>query len=93
MPGASENRYSLLDEQDKPTLHADGLFRIHIDYHQNGSMKSIAYFGVNNNPILSKQGYARKETTYDKRGNGIEDKYCDVYNKAVINHKGFLASQ
>ena len=48
-----------------------------------------AYFGVNGEPVLHKNGFARGTRAYDPRGNVVEEAYFGVDSEPVLHKYGF----
>ena len=72
---------SCYDGYGNPRLSSDGFFILKSKYDLRGNIIVQEYFGVDNNPICSKNnGYAKVENSYDSHGNKLEAKFYDTKN-------------
>ena len=70
------------DGYGKPAIGADGFHKLTKDYDRFNRVTSMAYFGLNGEPVDSKSnGYSRVENAYDENGNHVSEKYYKANGK------------
>src|SRR5271166_1650136 len=82
--------FAAFGPDDKPTLLEEGYFRRVRRYDLNDHLVDDAFFGVNNQPVVSSgAGYSRATQAFDSHGKVIEGAYFGIDGKPMVGKNGW----
>ncbi len=86
---------SVYDGYGKPSIGSDGFHKSVMTYDTKNRELTRAYFGTNNQPIVSKElDYHQRKYTYDDKGNILTEEYYNEKSSPTIpSNKGFFKKQ
>lgn len=84
----NEKRKRFFGTDGKPCVNANG----EAGYDKvivNGRLMKLTSVGLDNKPVLTANGFAEREYSYDSRGNEIEKRYFDADGRLVLQSGGY----